>query len=77
MILDKCNLDITGSFMQHLDYIKLGENGRFDARPENTVLTADEPEAFGFWAEARDITVQAERGGIDAAGKPEYSGALR
>ncbi|MFA7061025.1 MAG: filamentous hemagglutinin N-terminal domain-containing protein [Pedobacter sp.] len=43
-------LDISGSFYATTaDYLKLGATGRFDATtPANTVLTVDEPSAFGF-----------------------------
>ena len=43
-------LDVDGSFVvSTADYIKLGENGRFDATQlENTVLTSAPPVVFGF-----------------------------
>ncbi|MGA1823912.1 MAG: filamentous hemagglutinin N-terminal domain-containing protein [bacterium] len=43
-------LDVTGSFhVTTADYIRLGENGRFNARqPENDILIVDPPSAFGF-----------------------------
>ena len=43
-------LDVNGSFVvSTADYLKLGDNGRFDAtQPENTVLTSAPVEAFGF-----------------------------
>jgi len=43
-------LDVSGSFAATTaDYLKLDLNGRFDATtPENSVLTADPPAAFGF-----------------------------
>ncbi len=47
------SLDISGSFhVSTADYLRLGENGRFDAAlPENSILTADPPSAFGFLAD--------------------------
>jgi len=43
-------LDTGGSFhVSTADYLRLGENGRFDATlPENSLLTVAPPEAFGF-----------------------------
>lgn len=43
-------LDVQGSFhASTADYIRLGENGRFDAtQPDNSFLTIDPPTAFGF-----------------------------
>jgi filamentous hemagglutinin family protein len=47
------SLDINGSFhVSTADYLKLGEDGRFDARyPENDVLKTAPPSAFGFLGE--------------------------
>ncbi|WP_027360889.1 two-partner secretion domain-containing protein [Desulforegula conservatrix] len=44
------SLDISGSFFATTaDHIKLGENGRFDAKnPSASILTSAPPEAFGF-----------------------------
>ncbi|MBI5234062.1 MAG: filamentous hemagglutinin N-terminal domain-containing protein [Deltaproteobacteria bacterium] len=43
-------LDVSGSFhASTADYIKLGSDGRFDAKqPDNSVLTSAPPSAFGF-----------------------------
>jgi filamentous hemagglutinin family protein len=43
-------LDVTGSFhASTADYLKLGSDGRFDARvPEQSLLTSAPPSAFGF-----------------------------
>jgi len=43
-------LDISGSFYATTaDYLKLGATGRFDAAtPANSILTVDDPSAFGF-----------------------------
>jgi large exoprotein involved in heme utilization and adhesion len=43
-------LDVQGSFhASTADYLRLGENGRFDARnPSNSLLTVAPIEAFGF-----------------------------
>ncbi|MDM8566822.1 filamentous hemagglutinin N-terminal domain-containing protein [Candidatus Halobeggiatoa sp. HSG11] len=43
-------LDVQGSFhASTADYLRLGENGRFDARyPNNSILTVAPVEAFGF-----------------------------
>jgi filamentous hemagglutinin family protein len=43
-------LDVQGSFhASTADYLRLGEEGRFDARePNNSLLTVAPPEAFGF-----------------------------
>ncbi len=44
------SLDVSGSFhVSTADYLKLGQNGRFDAlNPAADVLTVDPPTAFGF-----------------------------
>lgn len=59
------SLDIDGSFYAATaGYLNLGENGRFDAlQPENTVLTAAPPEAFGFLQSPRTIDVQGQISG--------------
>lgn len=46
----EAQLDVKGSFtVSTADYLKLGDNGRFDAtQPDNTVLTSAPVEAFGF-----------------------------
>jgi large exoprotein involved in heme utilization and adhesion len=47
---EHANLDIQGSFhASTADYLRLGKNGRFDARhPKNSLLTVAPPSAFGF-----------------------------
>ena len=55
------SLDVSGSFhASTADYLKLGNDGRFDARaPAQSVLTAAPPSAFGFVsAVPAPITVQ-------------------
>ncbi len=55
------SLDISGSFhASTADYLKLGNDGRFDARvPTQSVLTSSPPSAFGFIsAQPAPITVQ-------------------
>ncbi len=44
------SLDVDGSFhASTADYLRLGENGRFDATtPNDSLLTSAPPEAFGF-----------------------------
>jgi filamentous hemagglutinin family protein len=54
-------LDVTGSFYASTaDYVKLGEDGRFQAtHPEQSILTVAPPSAFGFLsATAAPIVVQ-------------------
>ncbi len=54
-------LDLTGSFhVSTSDYINLGHSGRFDAtQPNNSLLTADSPSAFGFLGDnPSDISIQ-------------------
>lgn len=61
-------LDISGSFYAtSADYIRLGENGRFDAKnPSASVLTSAPPEAFGFLgSNPGNITVKSS---IDVEG---------
>ncbi len=45
------SVDVTGSFyVSSADYIKLGDNGRFDAKnPSGSNLSVANPEAFGFF----------------------------
>ncbi|MFZ4858966.1 MAG: filamentous hemagglutinin N-terminal domain-containing protein [Desulfuromonadaceae bacterium] len=55
------SLDISGSFhASTADYIKLGSDGKFDARtPAQSVLTSSPPSAFGFvTSQPAPITVQ-------------------
>ncbi|HID98857.1 MAG TPA: filamentous hemagglutinin N-terminal domain-containing protein [Thiotrichaceae bacterium] len=53
-------LDITGSFhASTADYLRLGQDGRFDARqPNNSLLTLAPIEAFGFLDQPAPITLQ-------------------
>src|SRR6266545_7995299 len=54
-------LDVPGSFhVSTADYLKLGDNGRFDATtPSNSVLTSAPPSAFGFLgSNSAPITIQ-------------------
>ncbi|CCK80945.1 filamentous hemagglutinin N-terminal domain-containing protein [Desulfobacula toluolica] len=54
-------LDVQGSFhASTADFIRLGENGRFDAvEPDNSLLTVAPPSAFGFLSEnPASISVQ-------------------
>jgi len=53
-------LDITGSFhASTADYLRLGDDGRFDARqPNNSLLTLAPIEAFGFLEQPAPITLQ-------------------
>ena len=52
-------LNVSGSFhASTADYIRLGENARFDAsNPGNSVLTAAPPAAFGFLGQSHAISV--------------------
>jgi filamentous hemagglutinin family protein len=52
-------LNVSGSFhASTADYIRLGENARFDAsNPGNSVLTAAPPAAFGFLGQSGAISV--------------------
>jgi len=53
-------LGVDGSFQATTaDYLKLGEDGRFDAsQPSNSILTTAEPSAFGFvGSDTADINV--------------------
>jgi filamentous hemagglutinin family protein len=54
------SLDLSGSFhASTADYLRLGENGQFDARhPNNSVLTVAPPEAFGFLDNPAPISIQ-------------------
>jgi filamentous hemagglutinin family protein len=56
----KAKLDVQGAFYgTTAHYLKLGDNGRFDARhPENTVLTVAPITAFGFLENATPIVLQ-------------------
>lgn len=51
---EHANLDVKGSFhASTADYLRLGQNGRFDAsHPENSLLTVAPPSAFGFLDES-------------------------
>ncbi len=53
-------LDMQGSFhASTADYLRLGENGRFDASsPEQSLLTVAEPQAFGFLDNSASIEIQ-------------------
>lgn len=54
-------LDVQGSFhASTADFVRLGENGRFDAvEPDNSMLTVAPPSAFGFLGEnPASISVQ-------------------
>ncbi len=53
-------LDITGSFhASTADYLRLGQDGRFDARqPNNSLLTIAPIEAFGFLEQPAPISLQ-------------------
>ncbi len=57
----KASLDMSGSFhISTAAYLRLSENGKFDAeQPENTLLTAASPSAFGFLEDGPgEITVE-------------------
>jgi len=54
-------LDVQGSFhASTADYLRLGENGRFDARnPSDSILTVAPIESFGFLTDSpAKITTQ-------------------
>ncbi|MDM8564631.1 filamentous hemagglutinin N-terminal domain-containing protein [Candidatus Halobeggiatoa sp. HSG11] len=53
-------LDVQGSFhASTADYLRLGENGRFDVRsPNDSVLTVAPPMAFGFLNAPSDIEIR-------------------
>src|SRR5262249_10586375 len=59
----EATLEVDGSFhASTADYVKLGNNGRFDATtPSNSVLTTAPPEAFGFMnANPAPIVIQSK-----------------
>ncbi len=60
MFGESARLDVQGGFhASTADYLRLGENGRFDARnPSNSILTVAPVEAFGFLAEPAPITIE-------------------
>ncbi|MDM8568545.1 filamentous hemagglutinin N-terminal domain-containing protein [Thiotrichales bacterium HSG1] len=59
MFGSNARLDVQGSFhASTADYLKLGENGRFDVRnPNNSLLTVAPVEAFGFINSSAPITI--------------------
>ncbi|WP_430233399.1 filamentous hemagglutinin N-terminal domain-containing protein, partial [Nitrosomonas communis] len=62
-------LNVQGSFHTGTaDFIRLGENGRFDAtHPENSVLAIAPPSAFGFLGEnPTGISIEQSRLGVEA-----------
>ena len=61
------SLDVAGSFhVTSADYLKLGEDGRFDAtNPEDSILTTEPVSAFGF--------LDGDVGSIAISGKGERS----
>jgi len=56
----KARLNVQGSlYLSTADYLKLGENDRFDATtPSNSLLTVAPPSAFGFLDAPNHITIE-------------------
>jgi len=62
--IPNARLDVQGSFhASTADYLRLGENGRFDARnPSDSLLTVVPVESFGFLTNsAAKITTQSSK----------------
>lgn len=75
MFGEQAQLDVQGSFhASTADYLRLGKDGRFDARqPQNSVLTIAPVEAFGFFSNPIASITMAGGGKInktDWDGKP-------
>ncbi|MEK8018549.1 MAG: filamentous hemagglutinin N-terminal domain-containing protein, partial [Candidatus Parabeggiatoa sp.] len=69
---ENAQLDVQGSFhASTADYLRLGENGRFDARnPSDSILTVAPIESFGFLDNSHGKIEVNGRGMLNGSGTP-------